>query len=89
MSAQLCLLAFRNHWFEATELELIRNGFDAAKHAFENASNSSLLGKPSFVSLLYVTAQLNPTSFDRLHAMLEDEISSKPPQITCTPHIRD
>jgi mannose-6-phosphate isomerase-like protein (cupin superfamily) len=78
MSAHLCLLAFRNHWFEATELELIRNGFDAAKHAYENASTSGLLGKPSFVSLLYVTAQLNPTSFDRLHAMLEDEISSIP-----------
>jgi len=78
MSAQLCLLALRNHWLGTHELEQIRNGFKAVNEAIDQSSTAGLLGQPSFVSLLYVTALHNPNSFERMQAMLDDEVASIP-----------
>lgn len=78
MGAQLCLLAIRNGWFEEQELDVIREGFDSVKDALHNSSTESLLGKPSFASLLYVTCIANPDSFEHLSQMLLTEISTLP-----------
>ena len=60
MSAQLCLLALRNHWLETHELERIRDGFSAVKVALDQTSTVGLVGHASFVSLLYVKAPYQP-----------------------------
>lgn len=78
MAAQLCLLALRNHWLETHEIEQIRAGFTAVKEAIKQKSASSLLGQPSFVSLLYITSLQNINSFERMHAMLDDELTTIP-----------
>lgn len=78
MSYQLCLLALRNHWLEAHELDRIRDGFAAVKEAMVHSSPAGLLGQPSFVALLHITAQIEPTSFERMIKMLDDEVSSIP-----------
>jgi mannose-6-phosphate isomerase-like protein (cupin superfamily) len=78
MSAQLCLLALRNHWLETHELERIRDGFSAVKVALDQSSAVGLVGHASFVSLLYVTAQHQPGSYQRMHTMLDDQVSSIP-----------
>ncbi len=78
MAAQLCLLALRNHWLETHEIEQIRAGFTAVKEALKQKSASSLLGQPSFVSLLYITSLQNINSFERMHAMLDDELTTIP-----------
>jgi mannose-6-phosphate isomerase-like protein (cupin superfamily) len=78
MSAQLCLLALRNHWLETHELDRIRQGFALVKEALDQSSTVGLLGKSSFVALLYITVQQNLVSYERLLAMLDDEVSSIP-----------
>jgi mannose-6-phosphate isomerase-like protein (cupin superfamily) len=78
MAAQLCLLALRNHWLETHEIEQIRAGFTAVKEALKQTSANGLLGQPSFVSLLYITSLQNINSFERMHAMLDDELTTIP-----------
>lgn len=78
MSAQLCLLALRNHWLETHEIEQIRTGFTAVKEALNQTSAIGLLGLPSFVSLLYVTSLQNINAFERMHALLDGELTSFP-----------
>ena len=66
MDAQLCLLALRNGWLEAHELDAIRSGFEAVRFAIENNSSDSLKGKPAFVSLLYVACLNNQETFNQV-----------------------
>jgi mannose-6-phosphate isomerase-like protein (cupin superfamily) len=78
MDAQLCLLALRNGWLEAHELDAIRSGFEAVRFAIENNSSDSLKGKPAFVSLLYVACLNNQETFNHLSPMVFDEIGVIP-----------